>query len=70
MKDFMMKHPFISLLMLSEVCTMVTNVCRNSNNSTMTEDLTDIGLKTGKKIVEKIEETKQSNKDPVGFKVQ
>ncbi len=69
MKEFMMKHPIISLLMVSEICGMVTCICKGKYMTPMASRVLDTAAKTENELQEKISNLKD-RKDPVGFKVQ
>lgn len=67
MKDFLIKHPIIAFLMLSEVCTMLTNVfTENRNTQSAAERAVDVLDAT----VNRVKSIKnEAHKEPIGFKV-
>lgn len=67
MKDFMMKHPIIALLMLSEVCAAITSIFKRDENSSLLDREIEVLCDAGNTAIKEIQKSKD-RKDPIGFK--
>lgn len=67
MKDFMMKHPIIALLMLSEVCAAITSIFKHEENSSLLDREIEVLCDAGNTAIKEIQKSKD-RKDPIGFR--
>ena len=71
MKEFMIKHPFITFLIIEDICIAVTNITQiittgNHNRKYAAESIPAAAVKTFKEV-KKDKENDEKNKVQLGF---